>query len=236
MLLHLALSHGFSPLFLFFFKKNLLSCYQSSAIIIGSTADHHWSSNNLSTTPFATKLWRVDPTGQFWDCEAAAIGRGAELAELWLMRHLFNITSDSRGNINKENGTTNIVDLPEKMGNDTSVSDDVILQDDSSAISNDHVKIYIDNLTATEALILLKKCITETLSTSSPAKLQKSHKSIRTWGELQGVVVHSTVVTEHGRSTSYPMKTLYGKSSSKRRRGQKITLTIFPENKLQLLS
>lgn len=213
-----------------------MTCYQSSAIIIGNTADNHWSSNILSTTPFATKLWRVDPTGQFWDCEAAAIGRGARSAESWLMRHLFNITSDSRRNNIQENDTTNIVDQPEKMGNDTYISDDEILQDDSSEMSNDRVKIYIENLTDTEALILLKKCITETLSTSIPATLQKSHKYMRTWGELQGVVVHSTVVAEHGSTTTHPMKTLYGKNSSKRRRGRKITLTIFSENKLQLLS
>jgi 20S proteasome alpha/beta subunit len=33
-------------------------------------------------------LWRVDPTGQFWNCKAACIGRGAGLAETYLIDHL----------------------------------------------------------------------------------------------------------------------------------------------------
>lgn len=201
-------------------------------MIIGSIADNHWESkiHNHSTTPCTTKLWRVDPTGQFWDCEAAAIGRGAELAESWLMRHLLNSTSASLGNIIQENNT-DIVHQPEKMSNDTPIKVEEVFQDDKSAISHDRVKIYIDNLTATEALILLRKCIIETLSTSIPASLQNPHKSMRTWGKLQGVLVHSTVIAEHEGHTKYPMKALY-----KRRKGRKITVTTLPENKLQLLS
>jgi hypothetical protein len=146
------------------------------------------------------------------------------------MRHLFNSTSAPLGNIIQENDT-NHVDQPEKMSNDTPCNVEEIFQDEKFAISHDRVKTYIDNLTASEALILLRKCIIETLSTSIPTSLQNPHKSMRTWGKLQGVLVHSTVLAKHEGHTKYPMEALY-----KRRKGRKITTTILQENKLQLLS
>ena len=33
-------------------------------------------------------LWRIDPTGQFWNCYAVAIGRSAETAEELLVQHI----------------------------------------------------------------------------------------------------------------------------------------------------
>jgi 20S proteasome alpha/beta subunit len=50
----------------------LACCLQSYALLAGR--DEH---NTCS-------LWRVDPTGQFWKCNAAAIGRGAHAAEAHL--------------------------------------------------------------------------------------------------------------------------------------------------------
>lgn len=30
-------------------------------------------------------LWRIDPTGQFWKCDASAIGKGSRQAEAYLL-------------------------------------------------------------------------------------------------------------------------------------------------------
>lgn len=50
----------------------LASCLQSYALLVGRDEENTCS------------LWRVDPTGQFWKCNAAAIGRGAHAAEAHL--------------------------------------------------------------------------------------------------------------------------------------------------------
>jgi len=33
-------------------------------------------------------IWRIDPTGQFWKCNAAAVGRGAGNAEATFLRQV----------------------------------------------------------------------------------------------------------------------------------------------------
>jgi hypothetical protein len=215
-----------------FFYVNILfsSCHQSSALILGANAEHHFNSNNRSSTHLNTKLWRVDPTGQFWDCEAAAIGRGAELAELWLLRHVFHSTNNSTGNDTRDDNT-NIGELEERSTPDG----DVEFLHDSTAVSKDNLKKYIEKLSATDALIFLKKCITETLSTSIPTTLQKPHRPMRTWGIMQGVVL-SVSGAEEGRNTICPTVARFGKSYPYPRLGRRITFTIVPEYKLQLLS
>ena len=116
------------------------------------------------------KLWRVDPTGQFWDCEASAIGRGAEFAEAWILRRIFNNCFGNRTN-----------NMPE-------TEDDEILR--TASISNDDVKQFIYNLNSTEALMLLAKCVVETLSSSSSGSVTGTEKRLplRTWGILNGVI------------------------------------------------
>lgn len=48
------------------------SFLQSSAVVLGNR-----------------KLWRVDPTGQFWDCQATVLGQDADRAEEAFCRRLF---------------------------------------------------------------------------------------------------------------------------------------------------
>jgi len=43
-------------------------------------------------------IWRVDPTGQFWNCHAAVVGRGAGTAESLLLKkikHFLQLPNDS---------------------------------------------------------------------------------------------------------------------------------------------
>lgn len=49
---------------------------QSYALLVGR--DEQRSSSSFA-------MWRVDPTGQFWKCDAAAIGRRAGVAEAHLL-------------------------------------------------------------------------------------------------------------------------------------------------------
>lgn len=41
------------------------------------------------------ELWRIDPTGQFWKCQATAVGRNGDKAEEVLFQRL---QSESKGN------------------------------------------------------------------------------------------------------------------------------------------
>lgn len=41
------------------------------------------------------QLWRIDPTGQFWNCHAAALGRGADKAQDELYKQLLEACGGS---------------------------------------------------------------------------------------------------------------------------------------------
>ena len=212
---------------------------QSSALILGTTdttIPTHAGPNNNTTSMSTTALWRVDPTGQFWNCDAAAIGRGAGKAEAWLLRHIFESSSM------KQQRDDVIIDW-KKEEYDLENSDlDLQRQNEMEFISdyltNEHVRNFMYALNATDALEVLHKCLIETLSSSTPTTATSNENSSsfkrprRTWGMLQGMVLS---VEEDGAkgsvdSSAYMTKSTRRKMSMWRKR--RIALELLDENKL----
>jgi hypothetical protein len=67
---------------------------QSSAVVLGSR-----------------KIWRVDPTGQFWDCQATVLGADADKTEEDLYRRLLQVCEER--NLNPPEG--NVRELLDSM-------------------------------------------------------------------------------------------------------------------------
>lgn len=160
-----------------------LLCAQSSALILGATATSppHQSNNATGTTA----LWRVDPTGQFWNCDAAAIGRGAGAAEAWLLRRVLEYTMVQR----------HVTDWKRDFGVDEDAKEETEFI--AGYLTSEDVRDFANGLNATDALALLQQCLVETLSSTSldgatgsawkEGVIVASPK--RTWGTLQGVVL-----------------------------------------------
>eukprot|EP00560_Eucampia_antarctica_P005891 CAMPEP_0197841178 /NCGR_PEP_ID=MMETSP1437-20131217/46029_1 /TAXON_ID=49252 ORGANISM="Eucampia antarctica, Strain CCMP1452" /NCGR_SAMPLE_ID=MMETSP1437 /ASSEMBLY_ACC=CAM_ASM_001096 /LENGTH=347 /DNA_ID=CAMNT_0043450895 /DNA_START=328 /DNA_END=1372 /DNA_ORIENTATION=- len=63
----------------------------SSVLVVGCD-----DNNNNSDKDGDYNIWRIDPTGQFWNCQAAAIGRGAGTVESEILRR--TLSSDDNDN------------------------------------------------------------------------------------------------------------------------------------------
>lgn len=46
-----------------------------------------------------SQLWRIDPTGQFWNCHATALGRAADKAQEELYQQLLEVCGGSPDNL-----------------------------------------------------------------------------------------------------------------------------------------
>lgn len=76
----------------------VMSSRISASLVARHVADQlHRPTQTLSAGPMLASsaliiendnLWRVDPTGQFWKCRAACVGKGAQLAENYLVEHM----------------------------------------------------------------------------------------------------------------------------------------------------
>jgi len=87
-------------------------------------------------------IWRCDATGQFYNCHASAVGRGAGSAEAMLMSQVL------------EKGKGGSADKTE-------------LEDLISAISPRDVKEYLSTLSFDDAVLLACKCIVKALNLSN---------------------------------------------------------------------
>lgn len=55
----------------------------------------------MESSNFPFSIWRVDTTGQFWECDAAAVGRAAGAAEAHLLRLISEKQNKKEGNSNE---------------------------------------------------------------------------------------------------------------------------------------
>ena len=107
-------------------------------------------------------IWRVDPTGQFWKCEASAVGRGtveveAELlsrVRLWKKKktktNIATIMAD------EDSTTSEEVEQPTVLTDDDDDDDEIL---NEVIISNEDVRSYLGSLTEDEAVRVASDCL-----------------------------------------------------------------------------
>jgi len=95
------------------------------------------------------RIWRVDPSGQFWSCDVATVGRGAGVAEAFLLKQIARrmkslVDEKSRGGGDDDN-------------DEEDDNDDV--EEAMASLSNPDVKKYLRSLSVDEAIALVKDCV-----------------------------------------------------------------------------
>lgn len=115
-------------------------------------------------------IWRCDPTGQFWNCHAAAVGRGAGGVEAEIMRRVARSQlANGQGEGCGEKKLGDIVDLEELI----------------ATVSPKHVQDYVSGLSFDEAVILACQCIKKSLGLLK----QRGETIVDQYG-VQGVLLH----------------------------------------------
>ena len=93
-------------------------------------------------------IWRIDPTGQFWSCDAAAVGRGAGVAESFLLKE---IARRMKSPANVEDAE--IDDDEEEENGDDGIDDGM------ASLTNQDVKKFLLSLSVDEAIALAQNCL-----------------------------------------------------------------------------
>ena len=97
----------------------------------------------------APKIWRVDPSGQFWSCDAATVGRGAAVAEAYLMKEIARRMTSST---DMEGGRGGDDFDEEEIDND-------VLEETMASLSNNDAKKFLRTLSMDEAIALARDCV-----------------------------------------------------------------------------
>ena len=108
---------------------------------------------------YNTAIWRVEPTGQFWNCDVAAVGRGAGVAERIFLKRILNWKRKQDKNDHNHDNR----DINNNIVNDDDNDDDDDHDDWISNISNQDVKEYLHSLDCNDALSLATDIFSETL-------------------------------------------------------------------------
>ena len=88
-------------------------------------------------------IWRVDPTGQFWKCEAAAVGRGTVEVEAELLSRVRQWKNIKK--ITEKTGGTKLTSSAENVYND-----DILIED---------IRFYLSSMTEEEAVKVASDCL-----------------------------------------------------------------------------
>ena len=134
-------------------------------------------------------IWRVDPTGQFWKCEASAVGYGTMEVEAELLSRARawkkSITMKDDESLTESKATTRTRTLNRK---DVDEDEEEMMND--VIISNKDVRMYLASLTEDEAVKVASDCLVDGLlncNRSAAADVQKeviknkNEVSIRDW-------------------------------------------------------
>jgi len=125
----------------------------SAAMIIGGNEMDYNSLPKAEQSVLKHNIWRIDPTGQFWKCNAAAVGRGAGNAEATFLRQ---VEKWKRG---KQLGL-------EKAGSESIEDQTQDLESLVNNLTNNDVEGYFQTLSFDEAMVVACRCCVSALKMS----------------------------------------------------------------------
>jgi len=168
-------------------------------------------------------IWRVDPTGQFWKCDASAVGRGTVEVEAELLSRVRR-WKKNEANMKKqrimaeEDGsstTSSVAEEPTVSSADDDDDDDEMKQ---VMITNNDVRSYLSSLTEDEAVSVASDCLVNGIMNCKGAPSYNHHSekrnggnssSLRDWMEydlrrrMQCVVLRSSCSSKQSSMKSY---------------------------------
>ena len=157
---------------------------KSSCMIVGTDMNINMNMNMNSSHDSSTNLkynsiWRIDPTGQFWNCDVAAVGRGAGMAEISFLKRILKWKQKGKCHDNDNNNNDDDEENEEdKEGNQDKKEEDDDDDDDNvmallSMISNQEVKEFLSSLDVNQALALASEIMLETLFNNYNSRLKQ---------------------------------------------------------------
>ena len=114
--------------------------------------------SNTQNQQYHNTIWRIDPTGQFWNCDAAAVGRGAGLVEGAMLRYVrkWKFQKDQKINCDDGNDNDKYNDNDNDDNNDDNNDDiDTLI----TSITNTDVKNCFESMTFDDAIKFAIDCI-----------------------------------------------------------------------------
>ena len=152
---------------------------QSSAIVIGMNEkiSHHptTTASSPSSSPSSSSncnIWRIDPTGQFWKCHLATIGRGAGYIEHAMLLHVYKWKQEQKNHQQNHQ---------QDNENDTTGSSSIEMKDLVSQITNEDVKQCWDEMTFDDVMEFICDCIRHVYGVQNEHDLWKV--------DLQGLLI-----------------------------------------------
>lgn len=140
--------------------------YASTAILVGP--DVFLGSGSGNNVGIRQSIWRCDPTGQFFSCHMAAVGRGAGTAEAIVMSSIAKAKEGVEKGISEEMHSMELEDL-------------------ASKISSKDVDKYLSMLSFDDAVLLASKCISRALNLPSTKKAEGIFHQLG----IQGILIRS---------------------------------------------
>ena len=122
-------------------------------------------------------LWRIDPTGQFYSADVAAIGRGSGLAERLIMMEIIDAMQGHAKNRDEWKSNESF----------------------RWHISNDDVTRYLESLSINEAVAIICKCLKDAAQLGEP----DCSNDILWWDRLQGTIIKTDTTDPYTKQILY---------------------------------
>eukprot|EP00984_Skeletonema_dohrnii_P038937 scaffold42734_cov161-Skeletonema_dohrnii-CCMP3373.AAC.1 len=128
-------------------------------------------------------IWRVDPTGQFWKCDASAVGRGTVEVEAELLSRVRR-WKKNEANMKKQrivdgsSSTSSVAEEPTVLSADDDDDDEV----KQVMITNNDVRSYLSSLTEDEAVSVASDCLVNGIMNCKGAPSYNHHNEKRNGG------------------------------------------------------
>mmetsp|Transcript_23780 Transcript_23780/g.28057 ORF Transcript_23780/g.28057 Transcript_23780/m.28057 type:complete len:453 (+) Transcript_23780:41-1399(+) len=128
----------------------------SAAMIIGGN-----EMPKAAQSALGHNIWRIDPTGQFWKCNAAAVGRGAGNAEATFLRQVEKWKRGKKLGLEQADH--------ESTEDQTGDLDSLV-----NNLTNNDVKGYFQTLSFDEAMVLACRCCASALKMSKKKSIDSN--------------------------------------------------------------
>lgn len=138
-------------------------------------------------------LWRVDPTGQFWKCDASAVGRGTVEVEEELLNRVRQWKKKNNNKKKNEHDDTSSSVAVVQSTITSSLTDNDNNGDDELnqvRITNNDVRSYLSSLTEDEAVKIASDCLVNGIMN---CKGTPTHNEKRTGGGGNGSALSSSL-------------------------------------------
>jgi len=148
-------------------------------------------------------IWRVDPTGQFWKCEASAVGLGTMEVEAELLGRVRLWKKEEEAI--QQQSRRSMVDEDTTISSSADDDDDEMNQ--VISITNEDVRSYLSSLTEDEAVRVASDCLVNGIMKCKGAAAPSSHHLVATTAAAAAAATSSFQVGDDNNNNNNEKRT-----------------------------